>query len=102
MYVDLTLGRAAVRQADDLKSLSVKAPGGHADAAVLGGLGEPSADGAHVWLDVPALREAAAATIDPAGRADWLVGFDGMIAYATSKGWTDDQGRVRAHVEAAP
>lgn len=97
MYVDLTDGRATVRQADDLKSLSVKAPGGNADAAALGDLGTP--DGAHVWLEVDALREAAAATVDPAGRAAWVTGFDAMIAYATSKGWTDEHGRVRAHVE---
>ena len=28
--------------------------------------------------------------------------FDGMIAYATSKGWLDESGtRVRAHIERA-
>lgn len=33
-----------------------------------------------------------------AGSADWDAKFDGMIAYAASKGWLDEQGRVRAHL----
>ena len=33
-----------------------------------------------------------------AGSADWEGQFDGMIGYAASKGWLDDQGRVRAHL----
>jgi hypothetical protein len=54
-----------------------------------------------VWLSVQALRESAAATIPEADRAQWVQGFDGMIAYAASKGWTDEAGtHVRAHVEA--
>jgi hypothetical protein len=49
---------------------------------------------------VAELRSAAAATVAEQDRADWLKGFDGMIAYATSKGWTDESGtHVRAHVE---
>ena len=54
-------------------------------------------DGDHVWLDVAAARAAGAvATDDPA----WADGFDGMIAYAASKGWLDEAGtHVRAHVE---
>ena len=100
MYVELSDGAAHVRQADDLKSLSVRAPGGVADPAALGDLGEP--DGAHVWLSVSALRDAAAATVPEGDRAEWTRGFDGMIAYATSKGWTNEAGtHVRAHLEAA-
>jgi hypothetical protein len=29
----------------------------------------------------------------------WQADFDAMVAYATSKGWTDDEGRLRAHTE---
>jgi hypothetical protein len=29
----------------------------------------------------------------------WRERFDGMVAYAAGKGWTDADGRVRAHVE---
>lgn len=29
----------------------------------------------------------------------WQADFDAMVAYATSKGWTDDVGRLRAHTQ---
>lgn len=54
-------------------------------------------DGEHVWLDVATAR---AVGVERTGDEGWKVGFDGMIAYATSKGWTDAAGtHVRAHVE---
>ena len=35
-----------------------------------------------------------------AGSPDWREGCDGMIAFATTKGWVDeDARRVRAHIE---
>ena len=37
-----------------------------------------------------------------AGRADdpdWQQKLAGMVSYAGSKGWLDEQGRIRAHVE---
>jgi hypothetical protein len=99
VFIDLREGTARVAEAHDLKSLSVRAPGGVADASALGALGTP--DGGHVWLSVVALREAAAATVPTEERSAWVQGFDGMIAFAVSKGWTDESGeRVRAHVEA--
>lgn len=30
-------------------------------------------------------------------RPDWQAGLQGMLAYATGKGWTDEAGRIRAH-----
>jgi len=100
MYVDLSSGAAVVCQADDLKSLSVVAPGATVNPAALGDLGE--ADGGHVWLAIASLRESAAASMPEAERDAWTTGFDGMIAYATSKGWTNEAGtHVRAHVEAS-
>jgi hypothetical protein len=36
---------------------------------------------------------------DLGGSAAWLEGLDGMIAFAMTKGWTDETGAVRAHVE---
>jgi len=55
----------------------------------------PDDDGAHVWLDVARCRELGR---DAAGDG-WVDGYDAMIAYATSKGWTDaDATEVRAHV----
>jgi hypothetical protein len=50
-----------------------------------------------VWVDVEWLRRNASAQVDdPTFDAQ----FDGVIAYATRKGWIDDTGtRVRAHIE---
>lgn len=99
MYIEVSNGTATVREAENLKALSVVAPGGVAHPDALAPLGR--VDGNHVWLSVQALRESAAATIPEADRAQWVQGFDGMIAYAASKGWTDEAGtHVRAHVEA--
>lgn len=56
-------------------------------------------DGEHVWLDIAAARAAGAAAVDD---ETWTDRFDGMIAYARSKGWADAAGtHVRAHVERA-
>ncbi len=53
-------------------------------------------DGEHVWLDVAVARAIGA---EQAG-ADWTDRYDGMLAYAASKGWVDGSGtHVRAHVE---
>lgn len=101
MYVEAGENGGVVREAHDLKSLSVRAAGPGALAA-LGALGTPSDDGAHVWLSIDALRAAGAAAVDEGERDSWTSGFDGMIAYASSKGWTSEDGRsVRAHVETA-
>ena len=57
----------------------------------------PGPDADHVWVDIANLRAAVLARADDPG-----VGaqFDGVIAYATSKGWLDETGtHVRAHVE---
>ena len=55
----------------------------------------PDDDGAHVWLDIAGCRELGRA----AQGDDWADGYDAMIAYATSKGWTnDDATEVRAHI----
>jgi len=56
----------------------------------------PDAD--HVWVDIANLRAAVLARRDhEPGVAEQ---FDGVIAYATSKGWLDESGTlVRAHIE---
>jgi hypothetical protein len=75
------------------------------DATLDGSLAEAqfgdlcSADGDdHVWLAVAAARSIGSEATDPGFGAR----FDGMIAYASSKGWTNEAGtHVRAHVERA-
>lgn len=56
------------------------------------------ADGeGHAWVRPDALR-----TLSPhAGHPDWEEGFAAMLRFAGQHGWTDDQGRIRAHIERA-
>ena len=103
MYVavDTTQGSAEVREASDLKQLSVRTVGPTDLASLSRGLGElgrvDSTD--HAWIDISALRTASGRS----GDAEWSSGFDAMIAYATTKGWVDEAGAaVRAHIEPDP
>lgn len=99
MFVEVGAHGVEVREAEVFTSLSVRVSGDVDDGAVaaaLDGLGR--LDGEHAWLDVAALRRCAGVNIGDDVRAGWEAGFDGMIAYASSKGWTNG-GAVRAHVE---
>jgi len=106
MFVEIRNGAPSVHEAADLKSLSVVVHDG-ADVEVgLHEFGAVAEGGAYVWLQIDVLKAAAAATMpahehaEQADMAEWAKGFDGMIAYATSKGWTSADGRsVRAHIE---
>jgi hypothetical protein len=52
----------------------------------------------HAWVEIDALRRLAGAAATPA----WEESLQGMLAYARSKGWVDDDlAAVRAHVERA-
>ena len=54
------------------------------------------ADDDHLWISIDEVRRMAAGRV-PDG---WEAEFDGMVAYATSKGWLDDGGTaLRAHIE---
>ena len=98
MFVEVTEGQCAVREAADLKSLSVRAAD-RSHLSALGDLGVLSDDGDHVWLSIDALKAAGAATVPDDERAAWADSYDGMIAYATSKGWASADGTaVRAHI----
>jgi hypothetical protein len=62
-----------------------------AEALRAAGLG--TVDGDHVWLDADALRAAGD------GSSGWTVDFYAMLAYAKTRGWTnEDSSQVRAHV----
>jgi hypothetical protein len=102
MFVELTDSGPKVREAENLRSLSVRAATSQALAGI-GELGEVDPDGEHVWLHLNLFKAAAAATIDAAARDEWSAGFDRMIAYAADHGWTKESGtKVRAHREAPP
>lgn len=49
----------------------------------------------HAWVEPNAVRTLVGIVADP----EWVEGFNAMVGYATSKGWTDDHGRIRAHTE---
>ena len=80
-------GRAELRQPDEFTRFAVVLHGVAQDAAALGALGV--VDGEHVFVDPGWVTDRAGT--DPA----WRTKFDGMVAYAASKG------RIRAHVEVA-
>ena len=87
--------RATVEDAANLRQLHAEFRGvdDPAAAAALSaaGLGELSGD--HVWLSVAGLRAAGD------GSPEWTAGFDGMVAYAGSKGWMSADGtQVQAHI----
>lgn len=92
------VGRATVLEPTDLTSLQVELDrvdeAAAARALAEAGLGVVREG--YAWLDVEALRAAALA----GASADAAPGFDAMVAYARSRGWTSDDGRrVRAHCE---
>jgi hypothetical protein len=49
----------------------------------------------HAWVDPDYLQEVAARWEDP----EWRERLAGMFAFAHSNDWTDERGRLRAHVE---
>ena len=64
-------------------------------AAALGDWADGATDD-HVWIRVAAVRAAAAGRVGPGWEAD----FDGMVAFARTKGWLNATGdAIAAHVE---
>jgi hypothetical protein len=62
-----------------------------AEALRVAGLG--TLEGDHAWLDAEALKAAGD------GSSGWTVYFYAMLAYAKTRGWTNDgESRIRAHV----
>lgn len=95
VVVDGRSGQVLMDEAENLRALSVELRGCDATqaSALLGALGR--LDGEHVWLDIDGLLRLSPLAADP----EWKAGFDGVMAYAQTKGWIDDSGsRVRAHL----
>jgi hypothetical protein len=99
--VDLRSAPAAVRlvEPDDFRAFKIlargPASGGEPLDAAVGGFGRVSGDG-HVFVDVEALRALAGEHGRDRG---WLASLDAMLAYARARGWTDDNGALRGHVQ---
>jgi hypothetical protein len=114
LVVDLSTGDVVLRRHQDLKRFSVQArlvhPGDGPAEGALGALcaalrvheaGTVGPDGDVLVptatvrrLAVDAAREKGS-SLDP----DWESEFSGMIRYAATKGWTSEDGALRAHVE---
>jgi hypothetical protein len=101
VHVDPTSGSATLSEPTDCKRFHVEAPANAGDArdeATLATvLGTPAgAPDGHVWVPVDWVRGQAAGRV-PDG---WAADFDGMVAFAASKGWlSDDRRFIQAHVE---
>jgi hypothetical protein len=98
MIVRITAAGLDLQEAEDFTAFSATSELEDAElASTLESLGGAVAgEGTHVWLPAEALTAAA-----PSASPAWLEQFDGMVAYARSKGWTDEAGRLRAHVTPA-
>ncbi|MET7571982.1 hypothetical protein ABZT04_26285 [Streptomyces sp. NPDC005492] len=101
VHVDVGRGHCEVRDADDLKRLSVVVAGEAPDEEIdrtlapLARLLSPT----HAWVSVRELRAACARE----GDAAWMRDYDAMVAFAASRGWVDDTGaHLRAHVVRDP
>lgn len=95
MLVRASAGQVVLEDAQNLKALSLILDGdpeaARASAATLG-----------QWVDQSHLAVPAHSLVALAGQlgqdAQWREDFDAMIAYAATKGWVDDEGRVQMHV----
>jgi hypothetical protein len=98
--LDLSGGTAsaALLEADDFKAFKVVVRGaGPSLGEQTEALGVAKVD-EHAWVHVDALRELAG----PAATPEWEASLAGMVEFARSKGWVDEEtGAVRAHVERA-
>jgi hypothetical protein len=95
IVVDTVAGTAEVEDADDLQAFSVHVAGDGAIGPALGDLGRADANGQHAWIGIDELRRRA----EPARSDGWGERFDGMVGFARSKGWLDDDGdALRAHI----
>lgn len=92
-------GQVSVHDLTDLKAFSIVGPRPDTIArhrAAQAGV-ELTDDAAHGFVAASTVSAWAHATGSlPDG---WQEGFDAMVAYAASKGWTDARGRLRAHTE---
>jgi hypothetical protein len=101
MFVLVTGAGVRLEEPEDTKRFHVAVGEGVVDvdgALKASGLGSLADGGADAYIDIAAVRRAAAGRVD----AGWEEAFAGMLAYAGSKGWlTPDGASIQAHVEAA-
>lgn len=91
-------GAVSLDEGDEFRRFSIRFDSGArgTPAAEAGLAAVARRDGEAAWVSPDALRRLAPRGEDPA----WLAAFDAMVAFARSRGWVDEGGRIRAHVEA--
>ncbi len=89
-------GEVTIHDPDVFTSFQVEAPAATTTAEVSKMLGTPEADQeAHVWVRIDQIRQLAGQST-PA----WNEGFQAMINYASTKGWTNQAATMLlAHIE---
>lgn len=94
-----TDGSVALQNSNDLRSLSLRGARPNTDTArtalAENGL-ELTPESDHGFVSAEVLR---ALAVDDHVDPSWSSEFDAMVAYAVSKGWTHDDGRLRVHSE---
>ena len=90
----LPSGEVVLEDADDFRRFAVLVPEGTvlADSALAGLV---RIEGDHAWVPPGTVTG-----LHPDAGPDWHRQFDGMVAFAAGKGWTDADGHIRAHIEA--
>jgi len=100
MKIVLDAGRPHVAEPEDLKSFVVLVAGSRetepSDEGGLGEVGDFSHDGNHAFIEPAWIRKQVGGLAED---SQWSSGFEAMIAFATQKGWIDEKGRIRGHVE---
>jgi hypothetical protein len=101
LRIDPVTGELSLEEPDDFTRFHVEVPGNRSPEEVAALLqhrdvGRPvEGDPDRVWISVEAVRHLSAGAVGE----DWSSGFEGMLAYARSKGFLDEPGtHVRAHV----
>lgn len=98
MIVHVSKAGARLDAPDDLKAFKLVVADGLQGEALADALGSAGRlDGDHAWISPDWLRQASGR----AGDAAWTKGFDGMVAYAAKKGWVNEAGAIRGHIERA-
>jgi hypothetical protein len=96
MELNLGAGSARLVDAEDLTSFAVVLEGDEDPSPAALAAGGVLGFGDHAWVRTDALRRLAG----PLATPEWEEAFAGMLEYARSRGWVDDDhGAVRGHVE---
>jgi hypothetical protein len=114
VVVDLSSGSVSLGGPDDLERFSVLAlpasPGDRDDTAALGAVaaalsvhdaGIVDPDG-NAFIPIEAVRRLAQVAAADQGSSlgdDWESRFTAMVERAAGRGWTTDEGTIRAHIE---